>query len=205
MTTFPDIIPMGRTSITDKDDWRTFCQNAAADLTMIRDGDGILERTIEGISYATRRYERIADRLEGMFGSWEGWRILEVGGGYGGQAKIMLDRHPCDYSIIDLPEPASLQHAYLESVGYTLADVHLPGDLFISNYALSECRLAEQRKYARLAVRCARGYITWNGWSHSTSFSRSQLAALIPGSRWEAELPHPNAHPLNGCLVWGDL
>ncbi len=202
MTRYLDHIPVGRTSITDRDDWREFCLQAAGNLSMLNDDDLLVMYVVDGIDYATRRYKRIAERLRRMFGSWKGWRVVEVGGGYGGQAKVMFDRYPFTYSSIDLPEPLVLQHAFLATYGYSISPVELPADLFISNYAISECRRREQRKYMRIAAQCERGYITWNGWTHNT-YTRDELAAFIPGSEWVEELAHPHAHPLNGCLVWG--
>lgn len=199
--TYLEVIPAGRTSITDRDDWRRFCRRATADLTLIRDGEPVLERTIEGVSYAEARYERIASRLQRLFGSWAGWHIVEVGGGYGGQARVLLDRHPCTYWIHDLPEPAELQHAYLAAHGHHLADLGA-GDLFLSNYAISEGSRDMQEAFLRVAAECPRGYITWNGWTHD-AYTRREFAAQIPGSKWIRELSHPHANPRNGCLVWG--
>jgi hypothetical protein len=208
--TLLDLIPDDRTSITDTDRWREFCARAAEDLSLLDVNEGVFFEVICRRDHAEARYQLITERIDDLFGSWEDWRILEVGGGYGRQALSMLQRYPCSYSILDLPEPLALQRAFLATYGYALVEDAGPADLFISNYALSECSHDIQRRYLWRAAQCARGYITWNGWTHDT-LSREEFQEAIPGSVWIEELyvPSPDPrehdwawHKKNGCLIW---
>ena len=78
-----------------------------------------------------------------------GWKVAEIGGGYGGLAKILLDVFAvAQYSIYDLPEVVELQKRYSQAVNLThlihprTLDDATPSDsdldLVISNYAISE-------------------------------------------------------------------
>lgn len=78
--------------------------------------------------------------------------IVEVGGGYGGQCKILFDLSIIydinikSYTIIDLSDVSDLQKKYLDKLGY-VDKIHYQKsnnitiknyDFFISNFALSE-------------------------------------------------------------------
>lgn len=199
-----DEIPSGRTSVTDCDGWREFCHYASRYLDVLRDGCPTLEYIVDGYSYAEKRYKDIAVDIEQIFGPWHQWDIVEVGGGYGGQARVMKDKYPCSYSILDLPEPLELQRAFLLAHGQGLAE-SLPRtpDLFISNYALSEGTREMQDEYIPIAASSRRGYVIWNGWTHDT-YTKEEFSSFIPGSFWIEEIPHPHAHPENKCLLWSE-
>ena len=108
-------------------------------------------------------------------------RILEIGGGYGGQAKIIFDIHQLfdinieSYTIIDLYWPTRLQKKYLETLGYTdinfisyekLADAkkEFPNDFnyVISIYALSEFDNDVKDFYMNKLSSMNKYYIVWN-------------------------------------------
>ncbi len=196
-----DVLEPGQTAVTDQQEWRQFCLDAVKDLSLVRDGT-VLDEVLGGVTFATERYKLIADRLEYLFGPWKGWKIVEVGAGYGGQARELMTRHSCSYSTVDLPEAMELQYAYLASHGLWLTRISR-ADLFISNYALSECRRETAARYLKIAERSPRGYITWNGWSVRDTPSKLEFRAAIPGSRWLPE--DPPADERNECLVWGTL
>ncbi len=193
-----------RTSVTDTEAWRSFCVAAAEDLSLIGEEHPTLDYVISGYAFARSRYLKIARRMQMLYGPWTGWLIVEVGAGYGGQAEVLLGLHPCRYATVDLPEPAALQKAYLASKGFALEESYeSPADLFLSNYAMSECTREVQEQYLRLAAACPRGYITWNGWSLSPlAQTKEEYQAMIPGSRWISEDP-PSPAPWNSTLVWG--
>ena len=85
-------------------------------------------------------------------------RVVEVGGGYGGLCRVLSKVCEFDeYILIDLPEVSALQRKYLDQfpdlkdkvkcIPTTEYDEIKDIDLFISNYALSECDLPTQMAY----------------------------------------------------------
>lgn len=127
---------------------------------------------LDVLAPTTVRYIKIASDVERLFGSLDGLSILEIGGGYGGQCKILADLYTFkSYTIVDLPEPLALTQAFLaacnvENVTLLSAEQELPVqdyDLVISNYALSECSMQVQQRYIDQLLRHAtRGYLTCN-------------------------------------------
>ncbi len=105
--------------------------------------------------------------------------IIEVGGGYGGQCKVLHDI--CEqfnitikkYTLIDLESLSKLQHKYLNKLNIKnivtlsnndcinkLDDTY---DLFISNYALGEFTTNVQNFYIENVLnKCSHYFITWN-------------------------------------------
>lgn len=105
--------------------------------------------------------------------------IIEVGGGYGGQCKVLFDI--CSqfnininkYTLIDLESVSKLQEKYLNKLNIknivTLSNVECLNklddtyDLFISNYALGEFTTNVQNFYIKnILNRCNNYFITWN-------------------------------------------
>lgn len=228
-----------RTSNTDTPEYRAAC--AAADVTKDFRSDPVLEAAWgvpawAGLAYALRLgqlapdllgEERDANRLRYLnvyfdlrvaFGSLHTLNIVEIGGGYGGQAEVILEREgQPSYTLVDLPEPLDLQRRYLEHscvcddglfgcAHYIRSDelVSLIPGLVISNYAFSEMTADVQRFYIeRVLSLASRGYMVCNFISAGIeSLSAEQLTEAIPGSHWIEE--DPKTHPLNRVLVWGD-
>jgi hypothetical protein len=78
---------------------------------MVHDFGGI----IGSFSPTTLRYIAVASSLYSLFGDLSGWRVAEVGGGYGGQAYILLAIFRLkEYAIWDIPEASQLQRRYLQ-------------------------------------------------------------------------------------------
>lgn len=112
------------------------------------------------------------------WGAFDEISIIEIGGGYGGQAKIIYDFFDVkEYHIIDLYEATLLQEKYISKFGYknfvafspkefntkeqSIANVKY--DLFLSNYAVSEVSPTDQLDYIKnIALNCRHGYITCN-------------------------------------------
>jgi len=105
--------------------------------------------------------------------------IIEVGGGYGGQCKILFDIckqfniNIKKYTIIDLESMSKLQKKYLDKLNVkniiTLSNMECLNkldesyDLFISNYALGEFTTDVQDFYIKNVLnRCNNYFITWN-------------------------------------------
>ena len=124
------------------------------------------------LSPTTLRYMKVAGDIIHLFGSLEGKEIVEIGGGYGGQCKIISSLAKFGrYTIIDLPEACLLTRKYLRLLGVndvTLFDnKHLPikdsYDLVISNYAFSEVGKIQQIQYIEKIInRSKAGYMTCN-------------------------------------------
>ena len=65
-------------------------------------------------SPTTIRYATVAADLFASFGDMSGWRVAEIGGGYGGQAKVLMDTvHLAHYAIWDVLPASALQARYL--------------------------------------------------------------------------------------------
>jgi len=161
------------------------------------------------VSPTTLRYLKVLADLVTFFGPLADLRIVEVGGGYGGQARLIRAFFPtAKHTIFALPEPLALARRYLEPSGIpdgvdyvacsTSKDVlPLVGDLFISNYAVSECAPEWYDAYmGRVASACPRGYITGNA-QEATTFR--YLEALDP----ERVAERPLTGQGNFICVWG--
>lgn len=115
-------------------------------------------------SPSTLQYIGVLSNLIKHFGSLDGLRILEIGGGYGGQARTIMDVYkPSAYHIIDLPEVCGLQMRYLkefECVDCFTQPTGQQYDLVISNYALSE--IVQNEEYVEMCRNIPHGYITCN-------------------------------------------
>ncbi len=177
-------------------------------------------------SPTTLRYVKVLGDLEWLFGDLSGLRIVEIGGGYGGQCRIIRSRFRVgSYTIHDLPEAAQLAKRYLDA--FQIQDVAfnppLDGrsravDLLISNYALSEIRRSMQDRYfAELLSGATRGYMIWNASAIRRSsltrlpardlpYSAEDVVARIPGARIERALPLVLSDDIarnNVLITWG--
>lgn len=130
-------------------------------------------------SPSTLQYLGVLSNLIHLFGSLDGLRICEIGGGYGGQARTVLDCYkPACYHIIDLPEVCELQRLYLNVHAGTVDCFEVPRDcdydLVISNYALSEIKY--NKPYVDGVLnRSVHGYITCNTDFVSLPFTHNRL------------------------------
>ena len=130
---------------------------------------------LEGtISPTTLRYMKNTFEMAFMLDGAEISKVVEVGGGYGGLCRVLSKVCEFDeYILIDLPEVSALQRKYLDQFPdlkdkvkclstndlEEITDV----DLFISNYALSECDLQSQMAYFQCIVQHAKyAYIIYN-------------------------------------------
>ena len=112
-------------------------------------------------STSTLQYIGVLSNLINHFGPLDDMRIVEIGGGYGGQCRTVLDMfEPECYHIIDLPEVIKLQSKYCAAECYT-EPTGQSYDLVISNYALSE--VINNKSYIDNILRKSKhGYITCN-------------------------------------------
>ena len=141
------------------------------------------------VSPTTLSYIKVLSDLIDEFGSLDNFNIVEIGGGYGGQCKIIYDVFsPQSYTIIDLPEPSVLQAKFLKRVGapaiqryyHTNYPPDIKYDLIISNYALTEVLEPAQSQYVeKVLLKSSRGYVIKNG----AMASLPLLQEAFPGFR----------------------
>jgi hypothetical protein len=166
-----------------------------------------------GFSGVTARYIYFLTEIESLFGSLEGKSIIEIGGGYGGQCKIVHDLFkPAAYTLVDLPHVLKLAKRFLHSFGiddvqYKTADELADGqhyDLVISNYAFTECRKEVQAQYLeQILTRSTWGYLKCNVLKKAASlpqYSKQELLSSVQGSE---ELPHLPEYPRTWTWCWG--
>jgi putative sugar O-methyltransferase len=126
------------------------------------------------ISPTTIRYIKNVFEMATLLKDTSVSRIVEVGGGYGGLCKTLSV--VCDfdeYVLIDLPEAVEVQRKYLSYFPELFAKCKFIScddleeikdvDLFISNYALSECDYDTQiNYYDKLIFNSKFAYIIYN-------------------------------------------
>jgi hypothetical protein len=164
------------------------------------------------VSPSTLRYVKVLGDLI-YAGIASGDAIVEIGGGYGGQALVIRNKILWQsYTIFDLPEVQSLQKRYLRE--HDLNDIRwgIPGigqsgdpwDFCISNYAFSECNKEMQDWYLEhVILKSKAGYMTCNFISSQfgvDSYSQEELLSKIPYSWLEAE--NPLTSPANVVIRW---
>lgn len=163
-------------------------------------------------SPTTLRYAKVLAELEILFGKLDDFTIVEVGCGYGGQAKIIQDAYKVQsYKIIDLPEAEALTLRYAQHFGFKCEPYGGAQtiDLFISNYAFTELSVELQLDHlAKIIPHCKRGYITCNFLSGGYGVNSLSLGAIIDRMRsigHDVELIRevPLTYGGNTILVWG--
>jgi hypothetical protein len=188
---------------------------AALPRLVVNDEIGSANRCIDvegsSVSPSTLRYVKVLGDLI-YAGLASGDAIVEIGGGYGGQALVIRNKILWQsYTIFDLPEAGSLQERYLAEHDLTVEHGELfvgsrvtEWDFCISNYAFSECNKQMQDWYLEhVILKSKAGYMTCNFISSQfgvDSYSQEQLLSLIPNSWLEAE--NPLTSPANVVIRW---
>jgi putative sugar O-methyltransferase len=169
------------------------------------------------VSPTTLRYMKVASDIRKAFGDLNGFKVAEIGVGYGGQF-LVLDQvfRFSRYDLFDLPPVLELTSKYLEShllnSPYHTSTLNrfeagTRYDLVISNYAFSELPAALQLKYIEKVVAGATcGYLTMNSGRGTTSMnvgklSLEELRKLLPA--FEIMEEEPLSKPDNYIIVWG--
>ena len=126
------------------------------------------------VSPTLLRYMKVTAELEFLFGTLNEKKIIEIGGGFGGQASIIIENfEPIIYTIYDLPNVLKLQKKFLSELNLNkqieidfmdgVGPEEKSGDLIISNYAISEISREIQFMYLEnVILKCKSGYISWN-------------------------------------------
>ena len=168
------------------------------------------------VSPTNLRYIKIAGDIEKLFGNLDGLKVVEIGGGYGGQCKVLKDLFKIKkYTMVDLPETLALAKKHLQIQGINDVEFLAPEefkqeeyDLVISNYAFSECNREIQDEYINKAIACSKhGYMICNNISHfePASYSAAELGDLLKnkyGLTTQILTEAPKTHPLNYLFVW---
>jgi len=167
------------------------------------------------ISPTTLRYVKVASDLENLYGDLRNLNVVEIGCGYGGQSKILMDLFAIkSYTYIDLDDVLELARKYIDSFPPTRTNLNfLPFnevrgsenkyDLVISNYAFTECTTEIQDVYLEKIInQSERGYITCNfisGIFDLQSYSLLELMGKInknPSHKEEVPLSYPG-----NCII----
>lgn len=165
-------------------------------------------------SPTTLRYVKVLAELQMLFGSLNDFKIIEVGCGYGGQAKIIQDAYRVQsYEIIDLPEVEALTIRYANHFGLICKPYSCTQslDLFISNYAFTELSVELQREHlTKIIPHCKRGYITCNFLGSGYGVESMSLGVIVDCIRaigHDVELTRevPLTYGNNIVLFWGRL
>lgn len=163
---------------------------------------------------STARYIYFLAEMIELFGSLDAMNIVEIGGGYGGQCKIIMDCFEVkSYTIVDLLPVLKLQHRYLNKFDYkNIAFKQMKElkknysyDLIISNYAFTECHKKIQETYInKIVTKSKRGYIKCNFMSHNIGFPQLTKKELLKHIKRASIFPHILNHP--GCftLIWNN-
>lgn len=136
------------------------------------------------ISPSTLRYIKTLGDLHHFFGSLDGMKITEIGGGYGGLCKLIHDVYsPASYSIFDLPEVLQLQKKFLSKFSISTLlypePVSKDSDLVIAMYSWSELSNELQIEYLEKVIKSARNcYIMLN---YDIEFSYNLLKESFKG------------------------
>ena len=164
-------------------------------------------------SPTTLRYIHVLARLKKDIGSLDNFNIIEIGGGYGGQAKIITDYFNIkSYTIIDLYEATLLQNKYIETLQIpntiTCTDKtyekNKSYDLIISCYALTEVPNPLQDEYVNnIVLKSTHGFISCNGPIYSLDKIEAQFANSIKRYPLPKNTKLGNVFNNNSChLIW---
>lgn len=166
-------------------------------------------------SPTTLRYMKVAGDLKKRFGDLSQMHIVEIGGGCGGQCKVISDLCGfASYTLIELPQVNELAKKYLDILGvsnvnYINSDnINAAGtyDLVISNFGFSELDRTTQDAYLQKVVLPARkGYMTMNFTTKLFGIESMSMLDIISAFRnrnekIERETPLTSSN--NILLIW---
>jgi hypothetical protein len=166
------------------------------------------------ISPTVLRYVKIVGDLQREWGDLHDFKILEIGGGFGGQCKIIHDicgfSH---YTIVDLPECLPLINKFLSSFSIknftTLSNCELKEkkryDLVISNYAFSEISRNEQMEYMEAVIKLApRGFFIYNHFPTINPFSMDEFISLLQGAGKKVKVIREDPGRVGDLIIWNE-
>eukprot|EP00929_Paragymnodinium_shiwhaense_P114567 TRINITY_DN83005_c0_g1_i1.p1 TRINITY_DN83005_c0_g1~~TRINITY_DN83005_c0_g1_i1.p1 ORF type:complete len:514 (-),score=139.98 TRINITY_DN83005_c0_g1_i1:12-1475(-) len=174
------------------------------------------DKAMPNISGSSVRYLKFAYDMEQLFGDLGGFNIVEIGGGYGGQAAVLLSLFPniSSYTLVDLPEALHMANKFVRRAAKPHNSASpddrswrlkfIKGergfrpeqhyDLLISSNAYSEVPLALREEYFnKLVRRSDRGFVVDNSGTTKKQFGDITAGAL------------PMQLLMSGMLDGGDL
>jgi len=161
-------------------------------------------------SPTTLRYIKVLVDIKNIFKTVDNFNICEIGGGYGGQCRIINSYFKlASYCLVDIKPALTLSKKFLDNynipnITYVTMDELLNQnfDLIISNYAFSELPRPIQEIYLRkIILNSKKGYITYNEVT-PYSIRKNELITIIPKSRIIDE--KPLTFEGNCIIIWGD-
>ena len=167
------------------------------------------------VSPTLLRYASVYSEIEKFIGFKNIKSVVEIGIGYGGQARVIHDLAGIsNYTFYDLPDVQKLAEHFLKETSKQLnprkSDIHSVErenfDLVISNYAISELPADVQREYLDKVMASAKHFymIMNSGASDVTrrstgKLSQSDFVFSIPGVAVTLEIP--STGPDNYVLI----
>lgn len=145
-------------------------------------------------SPTTLRYAKIASDLKREFGSLDQFRLMEIGGGYGGICTLLSKLFvPKSYTILDLPESGALCQRYLREQKVEASFAWLPEmheqdvDLVVSYLFFSEMdRTLQKQVIDKILSRAKAGFlICAPGHWKEIPYSATEHRRVKPFSREE--------------------
>lgn len=201
--------------IFSNEDWAMFLKNDEVGGAIKK--EYIINKIERKANCTTLRYIRILQQILELFNNMSSVkRVVEIGGGYGGQCRILTAFCSIEeYTLIDLPEVLGLIRMYIKQFDIEDIDInYIDGtsdfseaayDLIISNYAFSEMQMNVQEVYlSKIISRAKKGFIIWNNLSAERlgGYSLEEILARIPGAKTISEIPQTGTK--NCIIVWGD-
>lgn len=198
-------------------DWLFFLENDSV-------GNPYLSRFDFGDSMViasptTLRYVKVLVDVLTLFDATKIRTVTEIGGGYGGQCRILMNFLPIElYNLVDLPEALALAEKFLTALDAAgnvrwLDGTHLyndaPCDLVISDYAFSELSKSAQEVYLEKILSKARaGYVTWDGdfFAEADLYDGWTLEEFVTRLPFEATILPENpvtTSETNRVVIWG--
>lgn len=168
---------------------------------------------IGAISPTVLRYVRILGDLQREFGDLSKFHITEIGGGFGGQCKIIHDIGGfARYDIVDIPEVAPLITKYLScfsiknavALSYQTLRTPIQCDLVISNYAFSEINRAGQLWYMDMIInRAPRGFIIYNHFPSVNPLPMQEFVSLLCKLGKKVKILNEDPGRMGDIVIWG--
>jgi putative sugar O-methyltransferase len=156
------------------------------------------------ISPGTLYFANVLADIRRQFGNLQNIDVIEIGSGYGGQAKILLDSDMSikNYSVIDIPATLGVCKKYLSHFNYTnvkymtTSEVNTTGaDLVISNWCLSELDEQGIQFYVEHVIRhCQYGYFLMNIWDARKDFLLETIKPYFKNINVVPEYPKTHAN-----------
>ena len=161
-------------------------------------------------SPTTLRYVKVACDLDKFLGDLSGFKVCEIGGGYGGQFLILDALYKdLDYHAVDLKGSLAVSKKYLDNYELSSNITYVEPqnlessqyDLIISNYSFSELTLDIQNFYTdKILSSSTNGYITYN--EYSDNFTLNDYETKFKAEIIE-DYPSECCPPNNKIIFWG--